>query len=275
MPHDQGSVFRALHKPGDPFVLANAWDAGSARMLVALGAKAIGTSSAAHAFTLGRPDMGHVTREEALEHVETLAAAVNVPVSADLENGFGPDPETVAETVALASDCGAAGLSIEDTALPGEDAYGADLAVERIRAAVARARALPGDLVVCARADGVMNEAYDMEEALRRILAFEAAGADCVYVPMPPTWEDLKRVCAAVTCPVNALAAGPYTQHNLSAFAAAGVARVSLGSSLARTVHKTILDAGTAILADGDFSRLQGASSERVDTLLASATPKA
>lgn len=275
MPHDKGSVFRALHKPGDPFVLANAWDAGSARMLVGLGAKAIGTSSAAHAFTLGRPDFGHLTRDEALAHVQSLVAAVNCPVSADLENGFGDAPDYVAETIAMAAECGAAGVSIEDIAPPDETAYPFDLAVERIRAGVARARSLPGDLMICARADGVMYGVYDMEEALRRSLAYCEAGADCIYVPMPPSLAELQRLCAAVDRPVNALVAGHFTQHRFQEFAEVGVARISLGSSLARATHKVILDAATAMMNDGDFSLLKADVSDTVDALLADGTPRA
>ena len=168
MTDDAGSRFRALHRPGNPFILANAWDAGSAKMLTALGAEAIATSSAAHAFTLGRPDMGHVTRDEALAHAAELVAAVTVPVSGDFENGFGEDPDTCAETVRLAYEVGLAGISIEDTALPADTPYERDIAIERIRAASAAARALPGDFVLVARADGVMNGQYDLDEALAR-----------------------------------------------------------------------------------------------------------
>ena len=142
--------FRALHQRGEPFILANAWDAGSARMLESLGAQAIGTSSAAHAFTLGKPDMGHVSRDEALAHAQELVAAVKVPVSGDFENGFGDDPETCAETVRLAFEAGLAGISIEDTQLPETTPYNRDLAIERIRAAVAAARSLPDDFVLVA-----------------------------------------------------------------------------------------------------------------------------
>ena len=136
--------FRDLHKPGDPFILANAWDAGSARMLAALGAEAIATSSAAHAFTLGRPDGGTVTRDEALAHAQDIVAAVNVPVSGDFENGFGHSPDECAETVRLAAEVGLAGISIEDAAVPDDKAYPFGEAVERIRAAAAAARALDG-----------------------------------------------------------------------------------------------------------------------------------
>ena len=269
MTNDIGARFRALHQQGNPFILANAWDAGSAKMLASLGAEAIGTSSAAHAFTLGRPDMGNVTRDEALEHAETLVAAVNVPVSGDFENGFGDTPETCAETVRLSAEVGLAGISIEDTALPDSGVYDFDLAVERIRAAASAARALKDDFVLCARADGVMNGVYDLAEGIRRIQAFEKAGADCVYVPCPPSFEDLKTICASVSVPVNALVVGQMTQHARTEFANAGVARLSLGSALARATHKLIYDAATAMFENGDFTPLgNGISGSKVDTLL-------
>ena len=140
-PTSAGARLRALHRPGDPFILANAWDAGSARMLAALGAEALGTSSAAHAFTLGRPDMGQISRDEALAHAALVVEATPLPVSGDFENGFGREPETVAETVRLAAEVGLAGISIEDTDLPGTGAYEIDLARERIAAGVEAARA--------------------------------------------------------------------------------------------------------------------------------------
>lgn len=268
MIHDPGPAFRALHRPGDPFVLANAWDAGSAKLLVALGADAIGTSSAAHAFTLGRPDMGRVSRDEALAHAEALVAAVPVPVSGDFENGFGDAPETVARTVSLAAEAGLAGISIEDMALPEATAYDRAFAVERIRAAVSAARALPRDFVLVARADGVMNGVYGMDEALARLQAFDDAGADCLYVPLPPSPDDLARVVNATAKPVNALAAGLYRGLSRRDFAALGVARISLGSALARATHRLIHDAGKAMFGAGDFSGLGGISGDEIDALL-------
>lgn len=265
MAHDPGAPFRALHKPFDPFILANAWDAGSAKVLAALGARAIGTSSAAHAFTLGKPDMGNVTREEALEHAETLVAATALPVSGDFENGFGHAPDYVAETIRLSGEVGLAGCSIEDMALPDTKAYDFDLAVERIAAAASAARALSKDFVLVARADGVMNGVYDTNEAIRRAVAFADAGADCVYVPIPPEMGDIARVCKSVSIPVNALAAGKFIQYSREDFAKAGVARISVGSALARATHKTLVDAGCAMI-DGDFTGLIGAKD--VDALL-------
>lgn len=261
--------FRALHQKGNPFILANAWDAGSAKVLSGLGAPAIATSSAAHAFTLGRPDGGHVTRDEALAHAADLVAAVDVPVSGDFENGFGHSPEACAETVRLSAEVGLAGISIEDAALPDDRCYPFDEAVERIRAASAAARTLANDFVLVARADGVMNGHYDIEEALRRIRAFDEAGADCLYVPLPKTTADLARVIAATAKPVNVLIAGPYTAHDRTFYAEMGAARLSLGSALARVTHRAIFDAGEAMFGAGDFSPLSAAiSGGKIDELL-------
>ena len=262
-------TFRDLHAPGNPFILANAWDAGSAKMLAALGAPAIATSSAAHAFTLGRTDGGHVSRDESLAHAADLVAAVNVPVSGDFENGFGHAPEVCAETVRLSAEAGLAGISIEDAAFPNDTAYPRDEAVERIRAAAAAARALPRDFILVARADGVMNGHYDIDEALARIRAFDEAGADCLYVPLPKTMDDLKRVIAATRKPVNVLVAGPYAARPLADYAAMGAARLSLGSALARVTHRAIFEAAQDMFQHGDFSRLQTAMpGGEVDKLL-------
>ncbi len=269
MTRDIGADFRALHRPGDPFILANAWDIGSARMLARMGAQAIGTSSAAHAFTLGRPDMGQVTRDEALAHAQDLIAAVSVPVSGDFENGFGDDPDSCADTVRLSAEIGLAGISIEDTALPAATPYEFELAVDRIRAAASAARALPGDFVLVARADGIMNGQYDIEQALARLRAFDDAGADCLYAPIPASFDDLARICAATGKPVNALAAGPYTKFSRADYARIGVARISLGSALARATQRVILDAGHAMFGDGDFTPLSvSVSGDEIDTML-------
>ncbi|MFT5001372.1 MAG: 2-methylisocitrate lyase-like PEP mutase family enzyme [Planctomycetota bacterium] len=257
--HDPGPAFRALHQPGNPFILANAWDQGSAKMLAALGAQALATSSGAHAFTLGRPDAGTVSRDEALSHAADLVSVTDLPVSGDFENGFGEAPETCAETVRLACEAGLAGISIEDTALPNATAYDFELSVDRIRAAVAAARALPRDFVLVARADGILTGQYGVEEAIKRLQAYEAAGADCVYAPSPGSLSDLKRVCGAVKAPINALAAGPSANTSRAEFARMGVARISLGAALARVTHKAIFEAGEAMFQNGDFTQLTNA----------------
>ncbi len=261
--------FRDLHVAGNPFILANAWDIGSAKMLAALGAPAIATSSAAFAFTQGRADMGHMNRDETLAHSQELIAAVNVPVSGDFENGFGHDPDTCAETVRLAAEVGLAGISIEDMALPDVRAYDHDHAVERIRAAASAARGLSQDFVLVARADGVMNGCYALDAAIKRIQDFETAGADCVYIPLPPAFENLKTICQSVSIPVNALIAGEYTSFTRAQFAETGVARLSLGSSLARSTHRVIYDAAKAMFEQGEFSDLSNSiSGDIIDELL-------
>ena len=256
MPHDPGSIFRALHVPGKPFILANAWDIGSAKMLTALGAEAIATSSAAYAFTLGLPDGGTVNRDAALAHAQDLIAAVDVPVSGDFEDGYGADPDAVAETVRLSAEIGLAGICVEDTIFDGGGYYGFEVAVDRIRAGAAAARGLAKDFVFVARADGLLTGSYGIDEAIRRVQAFEAAGADAIYAPMPASMEDLARIVKSVSVPVNALAAGPFTKVSQAEYAAVGVARISLGSSLARVTHKAIMDAGQAMFGAGDFTPL-------------------
>ena len=268
MTQDIGAQFRALHRPSDPFILANAWDIGSAKLLAALGAEAIGTSSAAHAFTLGRTD-GNISGDEALTHAADLATAVNLPVSGDFEDGFGQAPDTVAETIRLAAEAGLAGISIEDTPGAADTPYDFDLSVDRIRAAASAAQALPKDFVLVARADGIMNGKYDIEEALKRLRAFDLAGADCLYAPIPKSTQDIARICAATTKPVNAIAAGPYLATSRADFAALGVARISLGSALARATHGLIHEAAKAIFVTGDFSSLKSpVSGPTIDALI-------
>lgn len=262
-------AFHDLHQAGC-FVIPNPWDRGSARMMAALGARALATSSAAHAFTLGRPDMGGVTRDEALTHAQDLIAATPLPVSGDFENGFGDSPEDVAETVRLSGEVGLSGISVEDTRMvPGNPAYAFDLAVERIRAGAAAARALNRPFIFCARADGVMNGVYDLAEGIRRLQAFEAAGADLLYLPVPPGRAELAQVLASVRKPVNALAAGPLKQLTVAKLATMGVRRISTGSQIARLAHAAIRDATVAMLDQGSFAPLMGtASGDDIDALL-------
>jgi 2-methylisocitrate lyase-like PEP mutase family enzyme len=262
-------AFHDLHQSGC-FVIPNPWDRGSARMMAALGAKALATSSAAHAFVMGRSDMGGVTRDEALAHAQDLIAATPLPVSGDFENGFGDSPEDVAETVRLSAEAGLSGISVEDTRMvPGNPAYPFDLAVERIRAGTAAARALGRPFVFCARADGVMNGTYDLAEGIRRLQAFEAAGADLLYLPVPPGRAELAQILASVGKPVNALAAGPLKAMTVAELAAMGVRRISTGSQIARLTHAAIRDSVVAMLDQGSFAPLAGtASGDEIDALL-------
>lgn len=264
----KNTEFRDLHISGAPFILANAWDSGSAKLLAGLGAKAIATSSAAQAFTLGRADGGTVTREETLTHSNDLVRAVNIPVSGDFENGFSNDPDEVANTVRLAHEAGLAGISIEDTAFPHTGAREFDLSVECIKAAVSAAQELPSDFVLVARADGVMNGHYDLSEALRRLRAFDEAGADCLYIPEPGTIDDLKKVVAATTKPVNALPVGPLQSLTVADFAQIGVARLSLGSLLARSIHTQIVETASSIFDENHFNGCRPASGDLIDALM-------
>jgi len=253
---ERHKTFAAMHESGC-FIMPNPWDIGSACMMSALGAKALATTSSGHAFTIGKADFGHVTREEALQHASDIVAATPLPVNGDLENGYGDDPDTVAETIRLASEAGLSGCSIEDVATSQDgNFYPFDLAVERVKAAVDAARSLNHPFIFTARADGVMLGAYDMDEAIARVHAFEKAGAHAVYVPIPPSLADIKRLCEAVSIPVNALAAGPFVKHSYAEFADAGVRRISLGSAIARATHRTIHDAVSSMLNDGNFSPL-------------------
>lgn len=261
---DIGATFRNMHQKGAPFTLMNAWDVGSAKVLEALGADAIGTTSSGHAFTLGLPDMGYVGRDDAMAHAQDLVAAVSVPVSGDFENGYGDDPDTVAQTVRLAAEVGLAGCSIEDTKMDSPVTfYDFDLAVERVKAGVAAARALKHDFVFVARADGMMNAVYDIEEAIKRLQAFDKAGADCLYAPMPETLEDLKRLVNCTDKPVNVLAVGPFAKPSRKDYADMGVARISLGSGLARLIHAQIIGTGKRIIEDGDFTDILNAAPGR------------
>lgn len=262
-------AFHDLHQQGC-FVIPNPWDRGSARMMAALGAKALATSSAAHAFTMGRPDLGGVTRDEALAHAQDLIAATALPVSGDFENGFGDSPDDVAETVRLSGEVGLSGISVEDTRMvPGNAPYAFDLALERIKAGAAAARALKRPFVFCARADGVMHGTYDLAEGIRRLQAFEAAGADLLYIPVPPGRAELAQILASVSKPVNALAAGPLKQLTVSEMASMGVRRISTGSQIARLTHAAIRDSVSAMLGEGSFAPLAGtANGDDIDELL-------
>lgn len=267
---DKATAFRELHQAGNPFVLPNAYDVGSAKMLAALGADAIATTSAGFAFTIGEPDFGSVSRDQMLDHCEDICRAVDVPVSADLENGYEHDPAGVAETINLSAEVGLVGCTLEDVASDiDKKHYDFDIAVARVEAAVEAAEALPFDFTVCARADGVMIGVYDVEEAIRRVQAFEEVGAHCVYIPMPPSMDDLKLICASVGVPVNALCAGPFVKYSKADFAKIGAGRISIGSALSRVTHKFIHDIGKAMIDNGDFSALAlGMSGDKVDALL-------
>ena len=262
--------FFDLHQSGC-FIMPNPWDRGSARLMAASGAKALGTSSAAFAFGRGLPDMGNVTRDESLAHAADLLSATDLPVSGDLEDGFGEAPDAVATTVRMAAEIGLSGCGIEDNySVNGTiKAYEFDLAVERVRAGASAARALGRPFIFCARADGVMNGIYDLAEGIRRLNAFEAAGADLLYLPVPPGIVELRQILASVTKPVNALAAGALRHSSPSEMAALGVRRISLGSQIARLTHAAIVQSLDSMITSDSFAPLLGAASgTKIDQML-------
>jgi 2-methylisocitrate lyase-like PEP mutase family enzyme len=224
--------FRELHRPAQPLLMPNAWDAGSARVLASLGFEALATTSSGFAATLGRLDYG-CSREEAVAHGAAIAEAVEVPVSADLENCFADDPAGVASTVALAVEAGLAGCSVEDYSGREDDPiYPLDLAVERVGAAVAQAHAGPVRLVLTARSENYLHGRPDLADTIARLRAFAEAGADCVYAPGLRDLADIREVVAGVGgVPVNVLAGRGVP--SVAELASAGVARISIGGAFA------------------------------------------
>lgn len=260
MSSDAGnSHFRDLHQRPGAFVIPNPWDVGSARILAGMGFEALATTSAGFAFSRGRAD-GEVSREEALAHCREIVAATPLPVSADLENGFGDRPEDVAETIRLARETGLAGASIEDfTGDPERPIFDFTLAVERITAAVEAARAITPDFVLTARAENFLFGQHDLDDTLRRLQAFEAAGADVLYAPGLKDIETIRTVCDAVSKPVNVVMGLPGATLSEDDLASAGVKRISVGSSLARLVYGDLIAAAEEIRERGTFTFAEGA----------------
>jgi 2-methylisocitrate lyase-like PEP mutase family enzyme len=233
--------------------MPNFWDAGSARILEGLGFEALATTSAGFALTKGRPDYG-VTRDEVLAHAREACAAVDVPVSADLENGFGLKTTDCFETIRLATLTGLCGGSIEDSTGDAErPIIEKSLAVERVAAAVEAARAAPQGFVLTARAEAFLYGDADLSEVIGRLQAFESAGADVLFAPGLPSLDAVKAVCASVSRPVNVLVFGALARHSVEDFAAAGVARLSLGAMLASEAYAALAEQASALKASGNF----------------------
>jgi 2-methylisocitrate lyase-like PEP mutase family enzyme len=269
---EKAKRFRALHKlpaAGAPieaaaaglFIIPNPWDAGSARVLAGLGFQAMATTSAGFAFSLGRRD-GMVTRDEVLAHCRVIAEATDLPVAADLENCFGDDPKTVAETIRLAAATGIVGGSVEDAT--GDDSrpiYDRVLAVERVVAAVEAARALPFPFTLTARAENFLHGRRDLDDTIRRLQAFAAAGADVLFAPGLPSLEAIRTVCVAVAPrPVNVLAGIKGLAFSAAELEAAGVRRISLGGALARTALGALIGAGREMQEKGTFAFVEHAT---------------
>jgi 2-methylisocitrate lyase-like PEP mutase family enzyme len=256
-PQEKALHFRALHARPGAFVIANAWDAGSARILAGLGFEALATSSGACAGTLGRCD-GQITRDEALAHARAIVLAVPLPVSADLENGFGHTPEVTAQTIRLAADTGLAGASIEDyTGDVSRPIYDRTLAIERVQAAAEAARALPMAFMLTARCENFLRGRVDLDDTIARLLAYEAAGADVLMAPGLPDLAAVRAVCAAVKKPVNFMAGIRGRTPTVAELEAAGVKRISLATSLYRTAMTALVEAAREVRDQGRFGYLE------------------
>ena len=256
---DQGAVFRRLHVKGSAFVIPNPWDSGSARILAAMGFCALATTSAGMAFSLGLAD-GRATHRQTLDHCRMIVEATDLPVSADLERGFGDSPESAAETMRGAAEIGLAGCSLEDhTGRRDRPIYDFTLAVERIEAAAAACRALPHDFVLTARCENYLWDRPDLDDTIRRLQAFERAGADVLYAPGLRDIDEIRTVCASLSRPVNVVMGLPGVTYGVADLAEAGVARISVGSAFARLAYGSFVDAAREVRSQGTFGFAQQA----------------
>lgn len=256
----KAETFRALHARPRAFIIPNPYDVGTARMLAKLGFEALATTSAGFAFSAGLLD-NQVGREMMLAHVAQIAAATDLPVSADLENGFGDDPKTVAETIRLAAATGIVGGSIEDSIdRPGEKVYDLGLATDRIRAAAEAKRALPFPFTLTARAENFLVGIPDLADTIRRLKAFQEAGADVLYAPCITTREEITAVVKSVDRPVNFLMGTQPQRFTLDELSEMGVRRVSVGSALSAAALGAFLRAAREMRTTGTFTYTQEAA---------------
>ena len=245
--------FRALHERAGAFLIPNPWDAGSARILAALGFEAFATSSGASAATFGRRD-GRLTREEAIVSARAIAGATDLPVSGDMEGGFGKSPEAAAETVRMAAEAGLVGCSIEDfTGDVKQPLFDIQLAAERISAAAAAAKSLPFPFTLTARAENFVRGKPDLDDTIKRLKAYEAAGVDALMAPGLPDLESVRAVCGATTKPFNFMAGIKGKSFTVSALAEVGVKRISLATSLYRAAMTGLLNAAKEVRENGTF----------------------
>ena len=253
---DKAAKFRALHEAPGAFVIANPWDGGSARLLAGLGFQALATSSGAKAGVLGKRD-GKVTRDEALAHCRVIVNATDLPVAADLEKCFGDAPAVAAETIRLAASVGLVGGSIEDaTGNKDKPLYDIEVATQRIAAAVKAARALSFPFILTARAEGFLRGQPDLDDVIRRLQAFEAAGADVLFAPGLPDLAAVKKACASVKKPFNFMVGIKGRSFTKADLEAAGVKRISLATSLYRAAMTGLLDAAKEVKEKGTFTYL-------------------
>lgn len=258
---EKAAGFLELHRPGRPLLLPNPWDRGSAKLLASLGFQALATTSSGFAMTLGRAD-GSVSRDEALAHAAAIAAATDLPVSADLENCFADDPDGAAQTVALAVEAGLAGCSVEDYS-GGDDEriYDIGLAAERVAAAAAAAHAGAVRLVLTARAENYLYGRPDLADTITRLQAYQTAGADVLYAPGLTSLDDIRQLVSAVDRPVNILAM-PGTPP-VRELASVGVSRVSVGGALAFAALGALVDAATELRDNGTYEYLASSAAGR------------
>lgn len=257
---EKGAAFRALHARPGAFIIPNPWDIGTARLLAQLGFEALATTSAGYAFSAGRRD-NQIPRDEMLAHAASIVAATDLPVSADLENGYGKDLNAVAETYRLAGGVGLVGASIEDaTQRPDEPLYDRELAADRVRAAVAAVRALPFPFTLTARAENFLVGRPDLKDAIGRLQAYQEAGADALYIPGLVSREDIAAVVSSVDRPVNVLMDAKFTLADLAEL---GVRRVSVGSALTRAAYGAFLRAAREMREHGTFTFAHDAVSFR------------
>lgn len=257
--NEKTARFRALHERPGVFVMPNPWDVGSARLLASLGFEALATTSAGFAWTLGKPD-GGVTREEALAHCRAICAAVDVPVNADLENCFDDSPEGVAQTIRFAGATGLSGASIEDsTGDPGKPIYDFGHAVERVRAGVSANSASAVPMLITARAENFLHGRRDLADTIRRLQAYEAAGADVLYAPGLATLEEFRAVIAAVQRPFNALVGGHNADLTTAQLAEVGAKRISIGGAFARAALGAMMQAAREIKDQGVYTYAKSA----------------
>jgi 2-methylisocitrate lyase-like PEP mutase family enzyme len=260
---EKGQAFGALHERDSAFIIPNPWDVGSARLLAHLGFEALATTSMGYAFSVGRQD-NTIDRPETMAHASAIASATDLPVSADLENGFGVAPETVAETIRLAAVAGVVGGSIEDaTGRPEHPIYERKYAVERVRAAVAAARALPFAFTLTARAENYLHGLPDLRDTIERLQSYQEGGADVLYAPGLASKDDIVAVVSSVDRPVNVVMGLRGVQLSLADLAAIGVRRVSVGSALCRTALGAFLRAAREMQEHGTFAFAAEAASPR------------
>jgi 2-methylisocitrate lyase-like PEP mutase family enzyme len=258
---EKAELFLSLHRPGDPLLLPNPWDLGSAKLLASLGFQALATTSSGFAATLGRLD-GSVSRDEALAHAAAIVAATGLPVSADLENCFADDPRGVARTVTLATETGLAGCSLEDFTGDDDDPiYDMGLAAERVAAAVEAAHAGPARLVLTARAENYLHGRPDLADTITRLQAYQAAGADVLYAPGLTSLADIRQVVTSVDRPVNVLAMPGVPP--VPELAEAGVSRVSVGGALAYAALGALANAATELRDQGTYGYLASSATGR------------